>query len=337
MIKKKIKTILDNWQPIPYSKICSLIDHYSEVSFDIFDTIIKRDTPTPIDVFEVIEAVVPEQDFAKRRVDAERRARKKKKEVTLDDIYEEYQGIPEQRKSLLRNIEIEYEINLCVVNIKMLPIFHYACKHKRVFLLSDMYLSKETIVRILSNNGISGYEDVLVSNEIDKTKSDGSLYSYTLEHYNCKKMLHIGNDFVADYYRARCKGVASAKIRTNTCNLSRRYRDADKDKRTMYLESFLSNRHDDRNDEYYTFGFERFGPVLYGFSVWLFENLKRNNIEEVWFMARDGYIMREAYHLLGYHNVIPDRYFEASRRSLRVPSYSKSVELKDVMKSTPLL
>lgn len=54
-------------------------------------------------------------------------------------------------------------------------------------------------------------------------------------------------------------------------------------------------------------------------------------------MARDGYIMQKVYRELGYNNDIPDKYFEASRRSLRVPSYCDDYNLENVIKESPLL
>ena len=49
-------------------------------------------------------------------------------------------------------------------------------------------------------------------------------------------------------------------------------------------------------------------------------------------MARDGFIMRQVYHELGYQKDIPDFYFEASRRSLRIPAYNRTMGLEDVLK-----
>ena len=99
----------------------------------------------------------------------------------------------------------------------------------------------------------------------------------------------------------------------------------------------MSNNHDAERDYFYNFGYERFGPVLYGFIKWMYEDLKKEGIQEVYFMARDGYIMQKVYRELGYNNDIPDKYFEASRRSLRVPSYCDDYNLENVIKESPLL
>ena len=71
-------------------------------------------------------------------------------------------------------------------------------------------------------------------------------------------------------------------------------------------------------DSYYKFGYEKFGPFLWGYIKWLHSNFKKENIKKVFFFSRDGYIMKKAYDFL-YHDDIKDMYLEVSRRSLRVP------------------
>lgn len=341
MIKSKIKKILDDTQFVSYSTLSKLIDKYEEISFDIFDTLIKRNVPNPTDVFELIEINTGRIGYAHERILAEKKARLKKKEVKLEDIYKEFENVTEKERELLAKQEIDYELNLCTVNKEMMPIFVRACTSKRVFLISDMYLSRNVICKILNKNGIVGYEGLIISNEVNLTKSDGTLFRYVLKKYKCKKMIHIGNNLKADYIMAKLQGISSEKISTNRILLSRKYNTIINDDKInikrRYLEVFLSNYHMDTHGYYFNFGFERFGPVLYGFISWLFNDIKKNNVEEVFFMARDGYVMQKVYKILHYDKIVPDKYFEVSRRSLRIPSYVNNVELEAVMKSTPLL
>lgn len=84
--------------------------------------------------------------------------------------------------------------------------------------------------------------------------------------------------------------------------------------RTVKRESGRNPRQ--RRSEYYDFGFEYFGPFLYGFTAWLNEELKNEQLENVFFFSRDGYMMQKAYELLE-----PDapktEYVCFSRKSLR--------------------
>ena len=334
MMKSKIKSALDNIQTCSFEKLIRKIDGYDEVTFDIFDTLIKRNVPTPVSVFSIMEYDLKEPSFREKRIQAEKDARKKRGEVTLSEIYEEYPCSDIKRRQFLEQSEIDYELDLCVLNKDILPVFAYACRNKRVFLISDMYLSREVIKKILDHVGITGYEELIVSNELRMNKRSGELYDYVKKTYHCKKTLHIGNDFMSDFYKAKAKGMGAEKIRTKTYRLDREFTQFEKG---AFLDSFLSNTHGKNNSYFYHFGFERFGPVLYGFINWLYDDLKKEHIEEVYFFARDGYIMQKIYMELGYDQVIPSRYLEVSRRSLRVPGYSRYSSLEEIMEETPLL
>lgn len=83
---------------------------------------------------------------------------------------------------------------------------------------------------------------------------------------------------MADYISARKSGLKAYKIKTNTYRLPRKYLiDTNKG---QYLESFLSNNHDAERDYFYNFGYERFGPVLYGFIKWMYEDLKKKEYKK---------------------------------------------------------
>lgn len=120
----------------------------------------------------------------------------------MDEIYDEYECTNLNRETM-KTAEIEYELSMCVANLDVLPIFKYACEKKRVFLVSDMYLSRAVIEEILNNAGIVGYEQLIISNELNINKHSGDLYNYVREKYEFKNPLHIGNDFVSDYLMAK--------------------------------------------------------------------------------------------------------------------------------------
>lgn len=65
------------------------VSPYDFVSFDIFDTLLKRDVPSPEDVFSIVEKKTGQIGFAHERIHAEVRCRhlSTKEEITLDDIY----------------------------------------------------------------------------------------------------------------------------------------------------------------------------------------------------------------------------------------------------------
>lgn len=73
------------------------------------------------------------------------------------------------------------------------------------------------------------------------------------------------------------------------------------------------------DNKYFKFGLEKFGPFLFGFTVWLRNAIENENVEKVFFFARDGFMMEKAYLLLeqSYPLGIESEYVYFSRNSMR--------------------
>ena len=74
---------------------------------------------------------------------------------------------------------------------------------------------------------------------------------------------------------------------------------------------------------FHDFGYNKLGPLLLCFSNWIYNELNKNNINKVFFLARDGYIMKQAFDIVNKNPKIKSSYFYASRRSIIVPSLCK--------------
>lgn len=86
-------------------------------------------------------------------------------------------------------------------------------------------------------------------------------------------------------------------------------------------------------DFYNDFGYNYFGSLLLGFVKWLNENLKSEKINKVYFLSRDGYVMKRAFDLIK-DDSIKSYYFYASRRATIVPllwKLEKEEEIFDVI------
>ncbi len=66
------------------------------------------------------------------------------------------------------------------------------------------------------------------------------------------------------------------------------------------------------------------GPVLFGYVLWILREAKKKNIGTLYFLARDGYILRKiALKICDVYGMkINCRYLYCSRHSLRLPTYS---------------
>ena len=328
-LKRKIKNALDDMGVHYYENIIKRISEKEYVSFDIFDTLIKRDVKKPTDVFSIIEQNYKICYFYKRRIEAEKIARKGKVDTTIDEIYDIYNelylnNINEAEK--IKNIEKQVEYELCVQNKLLKKVYDFCIENnKKVYLISDMYLSSEILKEILEKNGYSKYEKLYVSCEYNKTKANGELYKYVIQELgvDTSKLIHIGNDIKTDYIMALKNKISTVKVKTKTYTGN------------SLLDVFLSNHKSNSSNFYYDFGYSNFGPLLYGFCLWLKENVKKNDIDNIYFLARDGYIIKKAYEMI-FGELDNIYYLEASRRSLRVPYLSQKNSIDEMLEELPL-
>ena len=150
------------------------IEGYQYVSFDLFDTLIKRNVQKSDDVFRLIENQGIEkygnrlEGFYRKRVEAEKMERLQErggKEVTLHGIYRRLLNIYNWEViKWAEEKEKELEIRLSTVNYAMIGISKFCVKgKKRIQITTDMYLPYETILAILEKTGITGWDNVWVS------------------------------------------------------------------------------------------------------------------------------------------------------------------------------
>ena len=275
------------------------ISKYEYVSFDIFDTIVNRNLINPKDLYDIVQIKYNMKNekinnFRESRMISQKKTYEKSplEEVTIDEIYENLsEYYPKEVCEKLKKIEKETEINICTPNIENINFYNEVLKTKKTIITSDMYLDRDTIEKILDKCQIKNYEKLYLSSELKKRKSRGSMYKFIEKDLGTKNILHVGNDFISDYLMAKLNGISSKKIKIMRNN---NFFDK-KNKNINYreLETFISNNLK-KEDYYYDFGYECFGPILYYFSKWLTENIKT---EKKFFLARDGFLIQKAYNL----------------------------------------
>ncbi len=297
---------------------------YPVISFDIFDTLLKRNVRKPKDVFEIIERKYNILGFAKNRINAEKKARSQsgKEEVTLSDIYEYLTMYSKKRRKRIQLQECLIETELWTVNLDILEIYKECISlGKRIYIISDMYLPVSLIETTLHKCGITDYSKIFISCEYNATKRKGTLFHYFLneEHINSKDVLHIGDSYESDFTRAMECGINAIQIPRDVVRDKRCFNKQGEQINLNILYSFINNNIQSNLDKYYEFGFDSFGPFLWGYIRWLHLNFKEKNIKKVYFFSRDGLIMKKAYDIYFGENDIKTYYLEVSRRSLRVP------------------
>ena len=219
-LKTRIRILLTSilGKDFSSSSLTRLVRDSQVISFDVFDTLIIRPgLKTPSDLFNLIHPEDP--TFKSRRIEAEREARKLSslEDIKLEEIYKElYDDLRERQEAM--DLEISTELSVCKANPEALKFFNTVKKAgkagKRVVIISDMYLDRPTIERILINCGfdLEGV-NVYVSSEYGKTKRTSNLFREMLREEGMEgregEVLHIGDHYISDYLNPRNVGMKS--------------------------------------------------------------------------------------------------------------------------------
>ena len=297
-------------------EIINLIKDYDYISFDLFDTLIKRDVHKPVDVFQIVEDNGYPR-FKENRINAEKKARlaSKGREITYDDIYARL----DKQYAACKSREIDTEKKICTQNLFLKKVYDYCIEHgKTIIITTDIYLGRDIIETILLKCGYVDYNYLFVSSEHGCMKADGKLFNILLNvvRIDAKELIHIGDNEHSDYEIPKHKGIASVLVDGKVDNLS--YAKFNGNIKEDYWAAFTNN-HLSSNDYFFDTGFECFGPLLYGFTKWLIKELEAEKIRKVFFLSRDGQIMKKAFDL-AYKGEIQSEYLYVSRKALLVPS-----------------
>lgn len=312
--------------------ILKKINRYEYVSFDMFDTLVKRPFKYPSDLFKIIERKSNIIGFYEKRIKAEQTARLNSNcEVTLEDIYDVLKNKFFIENALsLKEMEIELEKKLCIINNDIKDILDYCIiNDKKIVIVTDIYLNEKVIEDILKKNNIK-YNYLYVSSSVKYTKSSGELFKYVLNDLKIdpNQIIHIGDNLKSDYLNPRKYGINSYKIPT-TIDKVKHYKNNNAiDFNTI---KYFINNNLRKNDYFYNFGFSIMGPLLFFFCKWLKSEIDKNKIDKILFFSRDGYIIKKAYDVLYPNN--NGSYFYTSRRSMIIPSFYYKNSIQEIISS----
>lgn len=293
------------------------IDKAKVVSFDIFDTLIKRMVSMPSDVFDMVEKKYNInnkkniKDFKKMRIQSEKEARQNSRndEVTIDEIY---MFLSKKNKNInieqLKQYEKNIEIMVCRPLKENCEILDYCIKSKKkVVISSDMYLDKDTIQKILANNKIK-YDKLYLSSDIMKTKSKGSMFKYIIDDNKVEpqNIIHIGDNRKSDYIMPKLNGIKSILIKKEK---TKKYNNIIVDYSINCADNDLCEKD---SDYFYDFGYKYLGLLMLNFCKYIYSNV--NNRDKIIFLAREGQFMKKCYDKMYDNN--SSKYMFVSRKSV---------------------
>ena len=346
MLKKNIRNIIAGYPKYSSEDLIRRIKDFEYISFDVFDTMIKRNLKCPSDLFQLLGEDFGDANFKAERIAAEAKARfhalkRGQEEISINQIYE---CMPEPYCLNIEkwiNAEIQKELEVCYANQVIKEVYEWCLsQQKKIIITSDMYLPLDALKKILHKCGYTGYDNIYLSSEIRLKKITGHIYPKISRDYNIsnEKIIHLGDAIKSDYYMAKKMGVRAVLLARNNSGATKycSYRDIDTNEKEKYknLVSFIQNHISNQWDEYFQFGYEAFGPLLYGFSKWLIKEIQDKDLRKVFFFSRDGFIIQKAFNEITGGN-IANSYFYVSRRSLRVPQLWINPEIEEVVDSFP--
>lgn len=340
-MKELIKKILVREKCTPIENIISVLSSSSAkvVSFDIFDTLIKRNVREATDVFSLLENAYinrfgHSEPIKKWRITAEKEANKRSSynDVNLDEIYQAMEALPEEERGWLKEKEVELELQVTQRNNRLFDIYQWCLAHgKKIILISDMYLPLDVIEKIVKDAGYQGYSKIYLSNCYRERKVTGNLFKIALKEEGLlpKEMVHIGDALRGDYISPSKLGIQAILIRK-------------KDSETKYfnskqhgldynvMNSFVRNNEPADYDFYQKIGYEVVGPILYGYSKWLNDTAKKLGIRKLFFLAREGFLLERAFRLFS-ANEQDYCVIRVSRKATALPLLQRAKNLDDIL------
>lgn len=320
-----------------YTDIISTIESADVISFDLFDTLIIRTVMSHTDVIALVFARLKEkgiliENFVNRRIAAEKQL-SLDKSPRLTEIYTAAFG-NENGINIQEIVDIEYNVDreLLVPRKAVVELINKAHeKKKKLYITTDMYYSKEQIIEIMDDCGIKAVDDVLVSCEYNTGKT-GELFERLKMTAASENILHIGDDIISDIKSAIEHGIKAFQIFSggelfdlvggmgllkHTDNLS------DRIKIGMFISDIFNSpfRFEDverkitANDAF-DVGWLFCAPMICDFVQWFGEEIKSRGLKNVWFCARDGYLIQKLFEKY-YPNIISDYYLTSRISSIR--------------------
>lgn len=337
-----MNSVFDIKNEINIKAITKKCSKYDVISFDVFDTLLKRNVSSPDDIFSILESYASEylgiSGFAKIRLDKARVLFRNNPYATLEEIYSLISCELNIDLNPIKEKEIELEISLVTANYYLKEVYDYCkSKNKKIVAISDMYLSKNTISKMLAKCGYD-IEDVFVSCEEKGGKGDSSLFEIVANklELNKSEWLHIGDSLRGDYIGARRSGISSYHIpqRLSAFNTNRFKDRITEQKQYSVVESLINNKLPGIDSYYERFGYAILGPLVHSYVAWLMMQLKKENINHVFFLSRDGYLIKKTFDYCNKSD-IQTHYLYVSRRSIRIPYAWTHHSFEEVMDFLP--
>lgn len=327
-----------------WNDLRTMCETHDIITFDIFDTLLVRETMLPKDIFKIVELHFDKEewsisDFANLRMKAEDNCYKKQINPTIYQIYEELEGFVDCEKGVLekyREKEISTEKQFLCARKSMLDFFNTIKDRKEIYLISDMYLPSTVLDEILGKCGYTGYKAIYVSCEHGCSKNDGLFEKFISEGKGRRKAVHIGDNEISDGKSAVNAGLDTFLIMNKIEMLENSSYSLLEDKAKTLLDNiaiglFCNRAFDDpfalygtkgklRIDKHKDIAYLFVAAEIFYFSCWLMQNILADKCDYVIYPSRDAFILQKICSAVSENQKIDEypagEYIYVSRRAL---------------------
>jgi len=296
-------------------------NYYDVYSFDVFDTLLRRRIEPPAlikcrvaehisellarrEIYVSPEHILAHRHKAEKALQQKAISRGQDADYCLDDVMAETLKALGANSALYSEEIVSYEIDLEKKATEPMPgamavLTYLQSIDKRVICLSDTYLSTNQIAAILEHHGLLNYIDKLyTSSDVGRRKETGALFQYVVEHEG-SNIVHIGDDYVSDNIIPKKLAIRTLWLCSRSEQRRRRkLRKLLNSKNKMNYVNTIIRRPDRDFNALYRLGYDVFSPTLTVFVHSVAEQARKDGIEMLFFVARDGYIMKKVYDVL---------------------------------------
>ncbi len=338
--------------------LSQVLDTVSLVSFDIFDTLLERVIDPPDEVKRIVArrssimlrdryglevgedtllALRHEVEWALRGAAANAGMDHECKfsDIARDMAMRLHREQQVELAAALVDVEIAVENEVLRVKPEMADLLAWLNRRGvRVVAISDMYLDRAHLQTIFQSMGLHAHvDDIYVSSEVGVGKYSGRLFRLVLqvEGIEPARVIHIGDNAHSDARAPRRLGIRSIHLDDRVSNRRRQ---------TLRAYARLAARNPywrgrallqmveppaAEGNFFYRYGYQILGPIFSTFMLGALEELRRRNVQKVYFLAREGELFMRLFermaHVVFGEGARPEaHYLYVSRKSAATPS-----------------
>ena len=262
-----------------------------------------------------------------------------KVEIQFQEIFDRLKSVyqlTDKQVKVLMDLEMEAELeNVIPISKRIQEVKDLIKKKEKVILISDMYLPKDFIHKMLVKaDPVLGDLDLFLSSEYGYQKADKTLFIEVYKKYgrkyNFNKWIHTGDNIKSDNLMPSRLFIETNKV------MALEFNDYEKDiiNRIQTYDSYLvagmlarfRESHQTIKEQFiYSYISFLFVPYV----RWALEHAKENKDDIVYFVSRDGHQLLKIANVLNQELKLglDLKYIYASRKTWRIPSFIDHIDI----------